>query len=113
MKLWELTSIFRDQPEILKKALQARQETQLLEWIDNIDDITSRQDRSILDRIIDNSLCVAILADHDGILYQSSKYLRTYPIENEIQLGFAEVFKKYGGSIIEETLEKGIAVIPK
>lgn len=113
MKFWELTSVFRDQPEVLKRVLKTRQETQLLEWIDDINNIISQQDRSILDRTIDDSLCVAILAEHNGMLYQSSKYLRTHPIENEIQLSFVEVFKKYGGSIIEETLEKGIAAIPK
>lgn len=113
MKFWELTSVFRDQPEVLKRVLQIRQETQLLEWIDNINNIVSLQDRSILDKTIDDSLCVAVLAEHNGMLYQSSKYLRTYPVDNEIQLSFVEVFKKYGGSLIEETLEKGIAILPK
>jgi len=113
MKFWELTSVFRDQPEILKEFLQVHQETQLLEWINNIGDIVSRQDRSILDRTINDSLCIAALSKHNGMLYQSSKYLRTYPVENEIQLSFVEVFKKYGGSIIEETLEKGVSFIPK
>ena len=113
MKFWELESVFRDQPEKLKHILKIHQEHQLLAWLSNIDDIVSKQNRSILDKVIDDSLCMVILSEHSGFLYQSDEYLRTYPIENEIQLTFVEVFKKYGGSIIEETLEKGIAILPR
>ncbi len=112
MKFWELISVCRDQPERLKRVLQAHQETQLLEWIENINDIVSRQDRSVLDGVVDDFVCIAVLSEHAGVLYQATNYLRTYPIENEVELSFLEVFKKYGGSIIEETLEKGIAALP-
>ncbi|OQX01885.1 MAG: hypothetical protein BWK73_44580 [Thiothrix lacustris] len=113
MKFWELTSVCRDQPDLLKNMLQSCGEDQLLEWIREIDEIITRQDRIILDKEIDDDICLAVLSKHTGKLYQSTRYLRAYPMENKMELTFVDIFKKYGGSIIEETLEKGIAILPK
>ena len=112
MKFWELTSVCRDQPNLLESVLQSCGEHQLVEWTQKIDEIVTQQNRTILDKEINDGICLTVLSKHTGKLYQSTRYLRTYPVENEIELTFADVFKKYGGSIIEETLEKGIATFP-
>ena len=115
MKFWQLTSIFRDDPLALETVLKEQQDWKLyLTWLSEFNSLVDSQNRQILDAVLPESLseramhvCKLRFCVQDGILRRS-------PIELSIerQLTAFDVYMKYGGDAIEDTLERGGWYLP-
>jgi len=110
MKFWELTSVFRGNETLLRRALSG---TKFATWVDN-------PSREQYDFKIPFEICVKALSTHPDFLYKySDNHLRSYiinkiewkkagnPAVEMTKMSYLEVFKSYGGHALEDTLEKG------
>lgn len=109
MKFWELVSVCRSHPQVLKQSLQAQGETQLLQWVEQFDELVAQQQRSILDSQVAADVCRNVLTELPFQLHQGERYLWSVAREETAPIALVDVFDRYGGSIIEDVLEKGRA----
>lgn len=110
MKFWELTSILRDEPDLLKKALLDYPDQRYADWFGDMQNVVSQQQREKLDAVMPNELCEAALKSHKGKLYKTGSQVRTNRTNpSEAEVSYFEVFRMFGGDFLEEVLEKGSA----
>ena len=119
MKFWQLSSVLRDQKKLLNEALNG---TVYGDWLEDISRLCAEQDREKLDSVMPDLLCRKVLSLHPRKLYlYPDNCLRSYQqyeekwfklvrkrVECE-ELSFVSVYEKFGGSILEDVLEKGSA----
>jgi len=108
MKFWELNSICRDQPKLLAKTL-SRSCWRSLEVIYNdFSTYVGDQERTILDMEVPENLCIEVLEQHPGQVFLFEGVLRSYRFAPaEEALTYLDTFLQFGGSALEEILEKG------
>jgi len=111
VKFWELTSVCRSHPQVLKQSLQEQGEMQLLQWVGQLSALVDQQQRSILDSQVDADVCRRVLAALPFQLHQGECYLWSVARDETTPIALVDVFDRYGGSIIEDVLEKGRASI--
>lgn len=108
MKFWELRSICRDKPKTLKKVFSQKKWRMYAEWNNDIAQLVQTQDREKLDAILPDELVEQVLNKHPGVLYLYGGHLRSYRFNrNEHKISYLKAFQKYGGTAVEDTLEKG------
>ena len=108
MKFWQLVSIFRDDPSLLEKCV----EESAREYLNSFRDFkhhVDTQNRAILDAELPESLCLRALRLSKLRFQVTGGCLRSHnPDDSQARsLNAVEVYKLYGGSVIEETLEYG------
>lgn len=110
MKFWELTSICRDEPDLLIEALRGYSDQKYADWFDDMPNIVSQQQREKLDAVVPSELCEAALKFHKGKLYKSGSQVRTNRADpSDAEVSYIEVFRMFGANFLEEVLEKGSA----
>jgi len=115
MKFWELTSAFRGFDRQLIEVLTSGHWNQPYgEWLKNWSQLVHSQERNKLDAEVPKELVLEVAAAVGNllVLYLNQGWLRSRQFSpTDIKLTALEVVKKYGGSVIEETLEKGLCKV--
>ncbi|WP_276501403.1 hypothetical protein [Terrimonas pollutisoli] len=121
MKFWELTSAFRSETDNLKSVLLKDSWTKFKSHYDNLNEIIQRQDRQILDEEIPFQLAKEVreLSKLKFYLYYKNTPYRLTTWKQGTDEPFEEISSldillRFGGSYIEETLERSISdVLPR
>jgi hypothetical protein len=118
MKFWEMVSVFRDQNTVLENVLRSSKwQVEFWEKYQQFERLVERQDRQALDAFVPVELSRQIAAQcrqmkfyfdpAKGILH---KLVRGKDRDDKYMvMTVLEVHDQFGGSIIEEVLEKGSA----
>ena len=110
MKFWELTSICRDEPDLLAKILRGYSDQKYADWLKDMSSIVSQQHREKLDAVVPSELCETALKSHKGKLYRNGSYIRANRLNpTDAEVSYFEVFRLFGAEFLEEVLEKGSA----
>lgn len=110
MKLWQLVSIM-DDSRILQSLASSQEEWKNLElWFAEFGKLVQVQDRVKLDYELPESLVNLALSRSKKICFLSGDgWLRSWPMSADDQsLSALEVYKRYGGTILERVLENGV-----
>lgn len=110
MKFWELTSAFRSENNILEFILGKPQWKEYGDHFQNFSSLVKEQNRAILDQSVPDELIKEVCQMSKLKFYLYDTNLRSTKLfgdDNFQELSSLEVFLKYGGSCIEEVLEKG------
>jgi len=111
MKFWELTSAFREEPDILAKVLGQDKWRKYIEYYERLDEIIRDQQREILDGELPFELCYEVAEKSKKefwLAYEKQpQVLYSYKasIESLERLLASEVLVRFGGNKIEEALE--------
>lgn len=118
MKFWELTSIFRTEPHILETVLSDPQWLPFQSAYAQLAAIVAAQDRTILYAEVPDTLASAVASQSQLRFrhYPEMKLLRLlepdfFPEQVSQELNALEVYDRFGGSCMEEVLEKGSCVV--
>ena len=113
MKFWELVSIFRSNRIDLRTNLLDPRWITYLNWFDNVDNYIKSSNRTVLDSPLPDELCVEALrlCGFRFELNDNCLRLQTSGDTKAITLTSVDVYKYYGGSVIEEVLEYGSAKV--
>lgn len=118
MKFWELTSAFRSETDNLKSVLKNDRWKKYHNYYENINSIITKQDRNILDEEIPFHLAkeVCELSNLKFYLYYKDKphCLSSYKQDTDQpfeELSPFDILVRFGGSFIEETLEKSTSEV--
>ena len=118
MKFGEMVSAFRDQNTVLEKVLRSpKWQSEFWEKYQELEQLVERQDRQVLDAFVPIELSREIAAQCLAMKFHFNpekgtlhKLVRERDSDNEyIVMTALEVHDQFGGSIIEEVLEKGSA----
>ncbi len=118
MKFWEMVSTFRDQNTVLESVLRSQKwQAGFWEKYQEFEGLIERQDRQILDAFVPIELSREIAAQcHEINFYFNPEKGTLHKLVNgeghdnkHIVMTALEVHDQFGGSIIEEVLEKGSA----
>jgi hypothetical protein len=108
MKFWELTSVMRAEPNLLEVALRKPIWAEYYAWFTNLDKIVDAQDRGKLDARVPDALVRDALSGSRQTFYLYSGQLRSRRFTDEdVELSALDAFTHFGGTALEETLEKG------
>src|SRR5215470_16594807 len=110
MKLWELHSVCRTQPDLIEARLQTEPRWQ--KWLKefrSFDELVHTQDRSRLDADLPDDVVRSILSELRVTYYLSDDgWLRWSPQSTRDKaLSALSAFELYGGTVLEDALEKG------
>ena len=118
MKFWQIVSSF--EPEIVKSVLEKPEWTKFKNYYDNYNQLVNEQNRKILDEIIPIKLTKELCSNSNLKFYLDNRdeqlNLRINKLdknEKYQQLNSLEVFEKFGGEFIEESIEKGSSKLLK
>lgn len=118
MKFWELTSTFRTEPHILDAVLSDPQWLPFQSAYTQFSTLVAAQDRTILDTEVSDALARAVASQSHLRFryYPEMKLLRLlepdfFPEQVNQELNALEVYDRFGGSCMEEVLEKGSCVV--
>ncbi|MEM8650043.1 MAG: hypothetical protein AAGF54_05890 [Pseudomonadota bacterium] len=71
-------------------------------------ELVRKRQRDKLDTKVPDELCIEVLSRHPGVIFRSNNILRSYRFTAQDQsFSFMSIFQEFGGSILEEVLEKG------
>jgi len=109
MKFWELVSVCRNNPELLAATLQDERWSDFMDLHASFSMLIQQRNRQRLDTKVPDALCCEVLGGIFGKLFLSkSGTLRSQSLgHDEHALDYLEVFHAFGGSTLEEVLEKG------
>lgn len=121
MKFWELISAFRSETNNVKTVLENPIWKKYKAYFDNLDLVVKNQDRKILDEEIPFELAYEVCQLSKvkfWLYYKQQPHLLTRwkqgtnePFE---EISAVDILVRFGGSFIEETLEKSVSeVIPR
>lgn len=118
MKFWELTSTFRTEPHILDTVLSAPQWLPYKTAYTQLSTLIATQDRTILYAEVPDALARAVASQSQLRFryYSEMKLLRLlepdfFPKQVSQELNALEVYDRFGGSCMEEVLEKGSCLV--
>ena len=118
MKFWELTSTFRTEPHILDAVLSDPQWLPFQIAYTQFSTLVATQDRTILDAEVPDALARSVASQSQLRFrhYPEMKLLRLlerdfFPGQVSEELNALEVYDRFGGSCMEEVLEKGSCVV--
>ena len=112
MKFWQLVSICRERPDILRQILQADKRKRYYKTFLMFDELVEKQEREALDEIVPDELVLVVLKDDTRQLYISNGYLRIQPLGiSDEETSILSAYQRFGGRILEEVLEKGLVAI--
>ena len=109
MKFWELVSAFRSERNILDAVFAEQPENEFSTHYANFDALVASQNRDVLDAALPDDLVSPVATrstqtfslSADGLL-RSAQYASDGQIISAI-----DVVNRFGGSVIEEVLERG------
>ncbi len=118
MKFWELTSTFRTEPHILDVVPSDPQWLPFQSAYAQFSTLIATQDRTILDAEVPDALARAV-ANQSQLrfrYYPEMKLLRLvepdfFPGQISQELNALEVYDRFGGSCMEDVLEKGSCIV--
>lgn len=117
MKFWQLVSIFRDNIRDLRTAASTSGRQDILSWLDQYHDHVANQNRTILDAALPDELTRKLLEVCDLRFTIENGRLRLIcsaeHSESAKIIRATEVFDRFGGAAIEETLEFGSFAVPE
>ncbi|GAB4048458.1 SET domain-containing protein [Catellatospora paridis] len=109
MKLWELVSVCRSEPYIVDRLGDRAEWAVHLDWARRAAELTRDQ----LDQELPDEACAHVLEASSLVLWLSDGYLRLRDSgTGGVSLPAAEVFRRYGGRILEDVCEYGLVQIP-
>ncbi len=112
MKFWELSSVMGSEQDVLEACLRKPQWVGYYDWYVNLDKIVNAQDREKLDAKMPNALVRDILLRSTQTFFLHGGRLRSRPFTDEdVKLSAVEAFDRFGGTALEETLERGSATV--
>ena len=114
MRFWELEVVtFHYDRGLFGKVLSEREEWSIYaKYQRDFDSLVDAHRRDILDLELPDDLCLAVLERLKGNLYIGNGYLKSRRLsENDKEISFAEVYRRFGGSVIEEAYERGVAKV--
>ncbi|HAO09491.1 MAG TPA: hypothetical protein DCQ50_21465 [Chryseobacterium sp.] len=118
MKFWELTSAFRSETDNLKSVLKNDRWKKYHNYYENLNSIVAKQDRNILDEEVPFHLAkeVCELSKIKFYLYYKDNphCLTSYKQDTDQpfeELSTLDILIRFGGSFIEETLEKSTSEV--
>lgn len=118
MKLWELISTFRSEPHILDAVLSDPQWLPFQTAYTQFSTLIATQNRTMLDAEVPDALAQAVASQSRLCFrhYPAMKLLRLlepdfFPEQVSQELNALEVYERFGGSCMEEVLEKGSCVV--
>jgi len=116
MKFWQIVSSF--EPEIVKSVLKKPEWAKFKNYYDNHNQLVIQKNRKILDEIMPIKLTKEICSKSNLKFYlygnENKLNLRINKLdknEKYQQLNSLEVFKRFGGEFIEESIEKGSSIV--
>ncbi|MCE9556839.1 MAG: hypothetical protein K8T91_26120 [Planctomycetes bacterium] len=115
MKFWQLVSIFRDDESTLKQLFMNPEWKQYLDWYNGYDGHVFKQNRQILDAEVSPSLAENAMRQCKLKFVVWEGYLKMCDPKKKLPpdaLDAIDVFKRYGGDAIEDTLEYGSFRLP-
>jgi hypothetical protein len=116
MKFWELTSITREKPGALLEAALSRPEWKFVaDWLADMSELSRRQDREKLDHVLPTEFVRAVLGKIDRVFYFEEPDIlrsRKFP-STDLELSTLDAFNLYGGSALEDALEKGMTHVTR
>jgi len=112
MKLWQLHSVCRNQPDLIEPRL--RTEPHWLRWLEefrSIDELLNSQNRSRLDAELPDDLVRLVLSELRLTYHLSDDgWLRSRAhSKRDKALSALRAFELYGGAVLEDVLEYGLA----
>jgi hypothetical protein len=122
MKFWEMVSAFRGQTSIVENVLQSSMwQDEFWGKYQDFERLVERQDRSILDALVPIELSREIAARCHELRFHFDPEKRTLHKfvsgrvydDKQVVMTMLEVHDEFGGSIIEEVIEKGSANVDK
>jgi hypothetical protein len=110
VKFWQLESVCSTEPHLMDR-LGARPEwAEWLGWHENFARIVREQDRAKLDFELPNEVSIHVLSGSERKYFLASDYVRVRRSgPDDRELSAVDVFHTYGGSILEEVNEAGLA----
>lgn len=107
MKFWELVSIFRDRPELLRRVLAQDRWRKYFAYLQDFDFLVMCQDRAALDEVIPEDLAREAMAA-SGLWYhvQNNNLYECGP-EAEGAMSGLVAYNRFGGTVLEDVREKG------
>ena len=110
MKFWQLSSIMREQHDVVRSAALSQPEWHYVAtWLEDLDNIVASRDRSKLDKALPAELVRMALSKSRIKFYLSQEYMllsRRYSLR-DVELSALQAFDSFGGHIMEEALERG------
>lgn len=109
MKFWQVTSIFRDEEDILVKVFSRHKEFKYLEYFNDLDNIIEKQKRDILDAEIDEGVLMEVCALSKKIIYLTTTEHELYLYKTTTSIGQIPILKAvelYEHDYVEEVFEK-------
>ena len=114
MKFWQLTSIFRDEEDLLRQEFSKEKWYSYLRSFENLESIVKNQERDILDAEVDSDLLEKICSKSNKKLYWSKDKSRLYSYKNSDisnEISILEAISSVNHNSIEEAFEKSYADI--
>jgi hypothetical protein len=113
VKFWELVSACRSEPDLLNRIADRRKWAIFAEWYRQFDQLVREQDRAKLDAELPDDLCEHVLEASNSRYYVSEGYIRIRRYaETDTSLTSLDIYRLYGGGLLEEIDEFGAARIP-
>lgn len=114
MKFWELASVMRGEDPVLEAVLRQEEWRKYHEWYRAHDQLVDSQDREKLDANLPDALIRDVLGKArlkyylDGTSFPEQSILRGRRVNDaDVELSALTAFERYGGMVLEDTLEKG------
>jgi hypothetical protein len=113
VKFWELGSVCRAEPQLMERLADNPAWATYLEWLRDFARIVNEQDRGKLDSPVPLAACKHVLAGSRIRYFMSGGYLRMVRAgPSDRVLSAVEVLELYGGSLLEDVREYGLARVP-
>lgn len=110
MRFWQLNSICRNYNVITQLEAQLEKSSwgELYQWHLDFDNLVDKQDREKLDYLLPEKLCISVLSLIPKKIYRSDNNLRADKLLSPCkEMTFVEIYKLYGGEVLEDIIEKG------
>lgn len=113
MKLWQLFSISREQPEVIEEAAGSDPDWhRYLKLFRSHGDDVDQQRRHILDAAVEDGFAEAVTSKLKRKLYLSGQYLRSRRqglLDRELSIH--EAVRRFGGEVVEDAFEYGLVKV--
>ena len=109
MKVWELSSIVRDQQLLIRTASLFHEWSWVTHAYTLLHEVVNQQDRKVLDSDLPDAYVQNVLATASGVCFLGTdETLRSCKADSSHHpLSYLQVFQRFGGPALEEALEFG------
>jgi hypothetical protein len=114
MKFWELASVMGEEEPVLEAVLRQNEWQKYHAWYQTYDQLVTSQDRERLDTILPDALIKDVLGKArlryylDETSFPEQSILRGRRVNDaDVEMSALTAFERFGGMVLEDTLEKG------